>query len=407
MEVLMSRFSINNKSKILNHLPVHHSDGLNQGLLLTFVSAAELVVPENVNLQSVGDVLDLVYKKKISHFITVPTVIAMIYRLGDDYINSFSYPEFKVMESTAGYLNKDLWTNFEKRFGIRITNCYGLTETVCEVTYAGPDDESHKIGTVGKPDGFELRLISEDNIDVSQGDVGELLLKGDGLFSCYFNNPKATKEAFIDGWFRTGDLATIDENKIVKIVGRKKNVIIRGSISIFPEDINFHALRCEGISEVVTVGLPDEVLGERVIVVATSNFAEASKIKELLFHYLRTAISTERQPDDIFIFDQLPYGPSGKVDLKKVIQDVKIAEKVSSHSQVLETVIKIAAKAFGVPETTISASDNQDSISTWDSLRFLTFVMLLEKEFNIQISAKDVININNLYDASEIIKLQI
>lgn len=102
MEVFLRRFAVGPDSRIVNHLPFHHTDGLNQGPLLAAVAGVELIRPQPVTLQSLGPMLDLVYQRKATHLVTVPTVLAMMERLPDDYDDSFVHPEFQFVESTAG-----------------------------------------------------------------------------------------------------------------------------------------------------------------------------------------------------------------------------------------------------------------------------------------------------------------
>ncbi|MDF1734670.1 MAG: AMP-binding protein [Minwuia sp.] len=403
MELLQRRFSVNADSRIVNHLPFHHSDGLNQGPLLSFVSGAEVIRPEAVNMQSVGDMLDLVYQRKATHLITVPTVLSMIDRLSSDYDDSFSDDAFQFIESTAGPLEPGLWTRIEARFGTRVVNCYGLTETVCEAMYCGPSDDSHRIGTIGKPDGFEVRLVDEAGDDVAAEEVGELWLRGPGMFSGYFGNEAATAEVFEGDWFRTGDLATCDADGFYRIAGRRKNLIIRASTNIYPDDLKDVALTFPAVTDATVVGIPDEMLGERVEMVVTLDHTDAAKGRLDLFEHLRAGLAAEKMPNEVTVVESLPYGPSGKVELAKVREMISRQSTQGEGSTIDDKVIAEAAAAFRSSAASLSASSTEASVEGWDSLAFLEFVMRLERRFDFRMAPRDVMRIRSVGDAIGIV----
>ena len=175
--------------------------------------------------------------------------MSLISQLGPDFNDAFHYPEFRFVISTAAYLDPGLWERFQRSFDVRIVNVYGLTETVCEACYCGPDDESFRIGTVGKPVDCEARILGPDGASLPAGATGELALRGENIMSGYFRMSEETAEVLRDGWFRTGDLATIDEQSqlgkgdelpkgsevIDKSRGRTEIVQIADSTSAFSE----------------------------------------------------------------------------------------------------------------------------------------------------------------------------
>lgn len=399
MELLQRRFSVNADSRIVNHLPFHHSDGLNQGPLLTFVSGAEVIRPGAVNMQSVGEMLDLVYQRKATHLITVPTVLSMMDRLSPEYDDSFSDDAFQFVESTAGPLEPGLWSRIEERFRVRVVNCYGLTETVCEAMYCGPSEDSHRIGTIGKPDGFEARLVDEHGANMAVGGVGELWLRGPGMFSGYFGNEAATAEVFVDDWFRTGDLATCDADGFYRIAGRRKNLIIRASTNIYPDDLKDVALTFRHVTDATVVGVPDEMLGERVEMVVTLDHPDAARGRLDLFDHLRANLATEKMPNEITVVENLPYGPSGKVELAKVREMVSRLSMQGQGSGIDDKVIAEAAAAFRSSIAGLTAASTEASVDGWDSLAFLEFIMRLERRFDFRMAPKDVMRIRSIGDA--------
>lgn len=398
LEVLVRRFGLDTRSRIVNHLPFHHTDGLNQGPLLAAAAGCEVIRPGAVTIQSLGAILDLVYQRRASHLVTVPTVLAMMARLPSDYDDTFSHPEFRFIESTAGPLDPALWRETEARFAARVVNCYGLTETVSEALYAGPDDASHRIGTVGRPDGFEMRIRDDAGATVGRGKTGELMLRGAGLMSGYFEDPEATAAVLADGWLATGDLAVEDEDGCVRIVGRKKNVIIRASVNIYPEDLDTAARACPGVSAAATIGMPDEMLGERVILCVTARQG-ATGLQDTLMEHLRETVGAERLPNEIIVLDALPYGPSGKVLLSELRTMASAAGPATAGETLTEAVIAEAAAAFGRRAAELGPESTAESTAGWDSLTFLEFVTRLERRFAVRLAPRDVMAIDRLGDA--------
>lgn len=273
-----------------------------------------------------------------------------------------------------------------------------------EALYCGPDDASRRIGTVGKPDSFEVRLVDEAGADVGDGDVGELLLRGPGLMSGYFENPEATAEALRDGWLVTGDLATRDRDGFVRIVGRRKNVIIRAAVNIYPDDLNHAALSCPGVVAAATVGAPDEMLGERVAMFVTEDGSLGPSARDRLFAHLRAALGEERIPNEIRVVEALPYGPSGKVELAKLRAMLDEASEGDRDLPVAEAVIAEAASAFGEPAAALSPGSTDATTEGWDSLTFLEFIMRLERRFDFRMAPREVMAIDSLGDAIAVIE---
>lgn len=405
--VFAEHYDLNNNSIIVNHLPLHHSDGLNQGVLISFFNRAKWVRPEPVSMHSLADMLSAVKQNKATHLITVPSVLAMIMCLSEEYDDSFVVDSFQFIESTAGYLEEKLWRDFEQRFQVKIANAYGLTETVCEALYCGPSEETRKIGTVGKPLGCEARIVDRDGNPVNDGEIGELTLRGDVVMKGYFRNPEANHEAMQQGWFFTGDLARIDEEGFYQIVGRKKNVIIRGGINIYPEDISETIVSIDGVLDAVTVGLQDTLLGERVVSCVLASDNQKLEVQEII-DYCRDQLSAEKIPNDILIVEDLPRGPAGKVELAKVkamASRLLIEAEIGVGAGTVEQqVFQIAANTFKVAMSKLNIKSNFASTEGWDSLAHLEFITAIERNFGIRLGTVDIIKMNSLEDAIQLVK---
>ena len=394
-------------SRIANQLPLHHSDGLNQAVLLTMALGSTWIRPGAMDMQGLGDALDVAVREKATHLITVPTVIAMMTRLPDTYDDCFSAPEFRFISSTAGFLNPDIWTRVEGRFATTIANSYGLTETVMEALYCGPTTTTRRIGTIGKPVDCEAKLVSDDGTEVAVGQIGELWLRGDHIMAGYFENPEATAATLRDGWLLTGDLATQDADGFFTIAGRKKNVIIRAGTNVYPGDVDTVLARHNDVAESVTIGMEDTFLGEKVIsCVVAARSDEALDESDLIAH-CRSLLASEKVPNQILVLDRLPYGPSGKVELAKLAQIVRkridgVGGKQPTDSRSM--VFSLAAAAFRDPVDSLSATSTSDSTPGWDSLSFLEFILSLERNFDMAVEPRAVMNLRSLADAIDLVE---
>ena len=136
-------------SRILNPLPMHFTDGILHGPLIAFMTGAMLYRPQRFNVQELGTLLDSVYRDRITHFNLVPAMLSLMDRLGEAYRDALATPDFRYIRSSGDRLPEALWRSVQERFGVKIINTYGLSETVCEALYCGPSDDTFRIGTIG------------------------------------------------------------------------------------------------------------------------------------------------------------------------------------------------------------------------------------------------------------------
>jgi long-chain acyl-CoA synthetase len=211
---------------------------------------------------------------------------------------------------------------------------------------------------------------------------------------------------FRDGWFLTGDLAQIDPDGFFSIVGRKKNVICRAGTNVYPEDVTAAVLAAPGVMDAVTVGAPDPLLSERVVVCVLPEAGASVDVQAIASH-CRASLATEKRPNEILIVDELPRGPSGKVDLPRV--KTMVAERLGAGTEqtggsIADRVFAVASAAFKVPASALNPASNDQNTAGWDSLSHLEFVLALEKAFGRKFSPRDVMNIASLGDAIRIVE---
>ena len=193
---------------------------------------------------------------------------------------------------------------------------YGLSESTGPgCVHLGIENE-HKVGAIGLP-GFnwETRIVDEEGKDVKKGDVGELVVRGDGVMREYYKNPEATAKALRDGWLYTGDMAKQDEDGFIFLVDRKKDLIICGGENVFPVEVEDFLHTHSSVKDVAAIGLPDERLGEVVAVVISVVPGKTFTEEEVLRFCEK--LPKYKRPKKVF-FGDVPRNPTGKIEKPKL-----------------------------------------------------------------------------------------
>ncbi len=189
---------------------------------------------------------------------------------------------------------------------------YGLSESTGPGCVHLGIENIHKVGAIGVPGyRWEARIVDENGVDVKQGDVGELIVKGPGVMTCYYNNPEATAECLKDGWLYTGDMAMLDPDGFIFLVDRKKDVIVSGGENIYPVQIEDFIRKNNKVKDVAVIGLPDRRLGEKtaaIIEIKEGFTATKEEIDEFCMDLPRY-----KRPKEIF-FEEIPRNATGKIE---------------------------------------------------------------------------------------------
>jgi len=244
-------------------------------------------------------VLDLIERERITVFFAVPTMFQMM--IDSPKFEATDFSNVWLILSGGAPLPKSIIDTFRNRKGVRLREGYGLTE-------AGPNNfmADGKPGTVGYPmPHVDIRLVDGEGKDAPPGKQGELLLKGDHVSPGYWNKPEATAEAIREGWFHTGDIAGIDEDGHISIVGRKKDMLISGGVNIYPAEIEPVIASHPGVAAAAVIGVPDEKWGEVGKAIVELKPGGSLTLSELQ-SYLSRRIGKFKIPKYMVIVDALP-----------------------------------------------------------------------------------------------------
>jgi acyl-CoA synthetase (AMP-forming)/AMP-acid ligase II len=246
---------------------------------------------------------------------------------GELKLKDYDLSSWRLMHMGAQPIPPSLIRRWKQYFpDMQYDTSYGLSESTGPGCVNLGIDNNHKLEATGKP-GFnwQVRIVDDKGKDVKQGEVGELIVKGNGVMKCYYKNPQKTAETLRDGWLYTGDMAKMDDEGFVYIVDRKKDVIITGGENIFPVEVENAIRKHPKVHDVGVIGLPDERLGEIACAVITPRDG-ASLTEDEINQFCEQNLPRYKRPRRI-IFDKVPRNPTGKIEKPKMRQKYSGSQK--------------------------------------------------------------------------------
>ena len=309
---------------LLGALPLFHSFGqtctMNAGVC---VGATITMLPRFDPEKA----LEILGRDRVTIFQGVPTMYNAM--LHSDAADDADAESLRMCMSGGAAMPGELMRAFEEKFDCIILEGYGLSETSPVASFNHPDRE-RKPGSIGTPiEGVEMQVWDDDGNELPQGEVGEIVIRGHNIMKGYWNRDDANKEAITeDGWFRTGDMAKVDEDGYFFIVDRKKDLIIRGGYNVYPREIEEVLYEHPAIQEAAVVGVPHDELGEEVgaaVVVCQGESLEADEVKS----YVKDQVAAYKYPRKVWFVDELPKGPTGKILKREIEIPQKVTEAVS------------------------------------------------------------------------------
>jgi len=214
----------------------------------------------------------------------------------------------------------------ESTFRVPVIESYGMTEATHQMASNLLPPGIRKPGTVGPAAGPEIAIMDEGGNLLAAGITGEVVIRGENVTKGYENNPKANAEAFVNGWFKTGDLGNQDSDGYVSITGRLKEIISRGGEKISPREIDEVLMDHPAVQQVVTFGIPHDKLGEEVGAVIV--LREGMSVTEIeLRAFVAERVADFKVPRKLLFMDEIPKGATGK------LQRIGLAAKLGLGSR--------------------------------------------------------------------------
>ena len=271
--------------------------------------------------------LALMQRESAEVFLGVPSMCIALLRAADA---GAPVPKLRVAHVGGAPLPPETLHAFAARFGCEVLEGFGMTETSGGVV-SHVSGQLVKPGSVGTPaPGVDLRIAGAGGEDLGAGEPGEVQLRAPGMMRGYWRDPGATREAFADGWFRTGDVGYRDADGYLYLVDRTKDVIMRGGYSVYPREVEDALYEHPAVSEAAVVGVPDELLGEEVVAVVVPRAGHDCDPVEIRA-FMRERVAAYKYPRLVVVAAGLPHGPSGKI-LKREIDRVPLREALDAGS---------------------------------------------------------------------------
>ena len=312
-ESLFEGFEISAADRILGVLPLCHIYGIGVLVYSSIVRGTPLLIMPKFDapklLQAIG-------KHQITFLPLVPSMYQFL--LMEMENTQYDLKSLRFCISAAAPLSAELLEEIETEMGVTVIEGYGMSETACGGT-VNPT-QARRIGSVGKPlSCLEMAIRSEQGefLPAGSAHVGEIAIKGNCVMQGYHGKPEATAEAFAGDWFLTGDLGYKDEEGYFFIVGRKKELIIRGGANIYPREVEEVIARMPEVRDVAVIGVPDKLMGERVkaiIVLADACSLTDQQVKE----HCEKHLAQYKVPRLVEFRTELPRNSTGKI-LKRAL----------------------------------------------------------------------------------------
>lgn len=304
---------------VLVAVPLAHSLGLNGGLLAPLLSGATVIILERFTPEAVFEAI-------VKHHVTILPGVATIFRrlLNSPAIAACDFSSLRRAIAGAAPCPWELAVEWREKSGTRIVRGYGMTELFRPLSFRA-DDQSDVPNAVGRAvPGVEIKIEADDG--ASRDGIGELWIKSPAMMDGYLDAPEETGEVIVDGWFKTGDLAKISPDGYVEIAGRKRERILRGGYSVFPQEVESVLASHPAVAEAAVVGVPDADLGEEVAAFVSLKLKRRVSSEELV-EYCKEHLARYKYPRKIHILPELPKGPTGKIFKKALIEQCERANQ--------------------------------------------------------------------------------
>ena len=294
-------------------LPIYHINGLCVTLMGSLVSGGSLAMTAKFSASRFWDQAD---RAKVTWFSVVPTIISHLLH-GDAAPNAETIGRLRFGRSASSALAVETQSAFEERFKVPIIETMGLTETAAQILSNPLPPGTRKIGSPGIGYGNEVRILTADLTEAPPMEEGEIAIRGPNVMAEYLGNPDATAKTFGGEWLRTGDLGHIDEDGYVFVTGRLKELIIKGGENIAPREIDEVLYSEPDIIEAAAFARPCTSYGETVEAAVSVKAGSALSEADLIALCERR-LGKFKSPSSIHFLDELPKGPSGKIQRLKL-----------------------------------------------------------------------------------------
>jgi len=304
--------------RLLTIMPLFHMNAVSVTTMAALYAGGSSVVSLRF---SASRFWQIVSEYQITSFGSVATMLSMLLTTYPDGLpEGLNTSQLRFAMCGSAPVPAETIKRFEVKFHCLVIEGYGLSESTCRSTF-NPPDQRRRAGSCGLPIGNEMRVVDDDDQSVPDGDLGEIVLRGENILKGYYKNPDATAQAFRNGWFHTGDIGYRDADGFYFIVDRKSDMIIRGGENIYPREIDEVLYQHPEISAAAVVGVPDELYGEEVAGFVVLKEGSAVTEQEVI-EFCKSRLADYKCPKSIRFVKEIPKGPTGKLLKRELVKMV-------------------------------------------------------------------------------------
>jgi len=305
------------RDRLLTIMPLFHMNAVSVTTMSALYAGGSTVVSPRFSASKFWNIIS---DYEITSFGSVATMLSMLLNTYLDGVpEGPKTDQLRFAMCGSAPVPAEVMKKFEETFNCPVIEGYGLSESTCRSTF-NPPDERRRPGSCGLAIGNEMKVFDESDDEVADGELGEIVLRGDNVLKGYYKNPEATAEAFHNGWFHTGDIGYRDQDGFFYIVDRKSDMIIRGGENIYPREIDEILYQHPAVAAAATIGIPDPLYGEEVAAFVV--LKDGLKVsEEELISYCTIRLADYKCPKSVRIVKDIPKGPTGKL-LKRELAKV-------------------------------------------------------------------------------------
>jgi len=295
--------------RLLTIMPLFHMNAVSVTTMSALYAGGSTVVSPKFSASKFWNVIS---DYQITSFGSVATMLSILLNTFPDGVTEgLKTDQLRFAMCGSAPVPAEVMKKFEETFNCPVIEGYGLSESTCRSTF-NPPDERRRPGSCGMPIGNEMNVVDDDDSEVADGELGEIVLRGENILKGYFKNPKATAIAFRNGWFHTGDIGYKDRDGFFYIVDRKSDMIIRGGENIYPREIDEVLYQHPAVAAAATIGVPDSLYGEEVAAFIVLKDGMQASEEELIAH-CKSELADYKCPKSICMVKDIPKGPTGKL----------------------------------------------------------------------------------------------
>ncbi len=301
--------SYTEQDRLLTIMPLFHMNAVSVTTMTPLYAGGSSVVSPKFSASKFWQIIS---DYRITSFGSVATMLSMLLQKYPQGVpEGLETAQLRFAMCGSAPVPAEVMKKFEETFNCPVIEGYGLSESTCRSTF-NPPDENRRAGSCGKPIGNEMAVFDEEDAEVPDGELGEIVLRGDNIFKAYFKNEEATEKAFRNGWFHTGDIGYRSPDGFFYIADRKSDMIIRGGENIYPREIDELLFSHPAIASAAVIGVPDELYGEEVAAFVVPK--EGAEITEdEVMDFCRQRLADFKCPKTVHFIRDIPKGPTGKL----------------------------------------------------------------------------------------------